>query len=960
MEIRIYGSDSPLSGSTKYISDLSGSSAYFDSADITGTTTTNILDATTVSATTIYGNGQNITNLNLNTSISGNYVNKSGDTMTGALTINDNLVVTGTTNISGNTNIGGQILSGGTDIHTLFGGSGEVNTASNVGGGAGIFSGKTGVDLQFRTLSGTSEQKVTAYTQNSNVIVDVIEPNFTLWPLVVQGNQLISGGATYLSGLTFDISALVYIIGETIYNAAASQVTLNSGDTVNDRIDVIYADISGNTGVVEGTPAANPSKPTLDNATQVEVTFVTVPANSAAPDVDITKVYDEAVGSGSGEWDVLSTTGNIFSASTGDAFSGTKSINFSGANSNDQIIFENPTPYDTTNDNTISFYIKNHGAWSSNAKIEISFQDSGGTPTSGTITIDNNDYGFLESNQTDWQVISIGLGDFNMTSNLVSRILFDIIGGPSKDVNCYIDLIRFPAGAPTTSPQNIWLSFIGDDSNVAVANSATDQLRLSGGTNITTSVSNANKRVTFDLTSGINANFIGDGSVSNSEYESLSGVTSDIQSQIDSKVSTTDAQTNYVNTTGDTMSGILIVDNAVTANTLTITGQTNLQGVVKNPDGANRIVFGHSLDPETDRSQTLGRTAKSWGNVFTAKLTLEDDETGGDRIEISAPIQDIGGDIAWQWELPYTGNTSGSLLGITTAGSGQGAQYNSTWYSLSGVNLDITTDTGGTITLSAGTGGGSFNSFTISGDTGSETINDGDNITFAAGSGLTAVVTATDTITYDLDITGTTVEASPASGTKLLVYKDGIHKNIDWDDLPGAGGGETNTASNVGGGNGIFYQKSGVDLQFRSLVAGTNVTITSGATTLTINSSGGGGGSSRVTGSTTTTTTGTTNVDVIDTLTTGCTSVIEVFVTAKDDGDVEYGSWKRTLSVTDFAGTTTIRHENADMDIQSSGFVDCPLTFTVATNDINIVVEGILSTNLQWDSTYEIITKSCN
>ena len=55
--------------------------------------------------------------------------------------------------------------------------------------------------------------------------------------------------------------------------------------------------------------------------------------------------------------------------------------------------------------------------------------------------------------------------------------------------------------------------------------------------------------------------------------------------------------------------------------------------------------------------------------------------------------------------------------------------------------------------------------------------------------------------------------------------------------------GEANTASNVGGGNALFKQKSGVDLQFRTLVAGTNITMTAAADTLTINSSGGGGGS---------------------------------------------------------------------------------------------------------------------
>ena len=58
--------------------------------------------------------------------------------------------------------------------------------------------------------------------------------------------------------------------------------------------------------------------------------------------------------------------------------------------------------------------------------------------------------------------------------------------------------------------------------------------------------------------------------------------------------------------------------------------------------------------------------------------------------------------------------------------------------------------------------------------------------------------------------------------------------------VPEYAGGEINTASNVGGGNNVFEQKVGTDLQFRTIVAGTNVTITSGATTLTVNSSGGG------------------------------------------------------------------------------------------------------------------------
>ncbi len=72
-----------------------------------------------------------------------------------------------------------------------------------------------------------------------------------------------------------------------------------------------------------------------------------------------------------------------------------------------------------------------------------------------------------------------------------------------------------------------------------------------------------------------------------------------------------------------------------------------------------------------------------------------------------------------------------------------------------------------------------------------------------------------------------------------------------WRNEPQTGGsGEVNTASNLGTGAGVFASKVGADLQFKSLVAGTGVTLTPTATEITITTSGAGGAVDSVNGQT--------------------------------------------------------------------------------------------------------------
>lgn len=83
------------------------------------------------------------------------------------------------------------------------------------------------------------------------------------------------------------------------------------------------------------------------------------------------------------------------------------------------------------------------------------------------------------------------------------------------------------------------------------------------------------------------------------------------------------------------------------------------------------------------------------------------------------------------------------------------------------------------------------------------------------------------------EISAITVKAFPASGDWFLIEDaadSNNKKKVDWASLPGAGGGETNTASNQGtDGVGVFDTKAGVDLQFR------NIAPASGKVSVTLN-----------------------------------------------------------------------------------------------------------------------------
>ena len=147
-------------------------------------------------------------------------------------------------------------------------GTGEINTASNVGSGAGVFKQKTVSDLELRSLTNASS-KMTVTQNTSTISLDVVEANLTLSSIggAVTTSQLPTGqDAAKIGDATVTTTKFLYLA-----NVISDIQTQFTGKQATDS-DLTALSGTATTGLYTVTGAGTSATRTITGSAKLSVT----------------------------------------------------------------------------------------------------------------------------------------------------------------------------------------------------------------------------------------------------------------------------------------------------------------------------------------------------------------------------------------------------------------------------------------------------------------------------------------------------------------------------------------------------------------------------------------------------------------------------------------------------------------------------------------------------------------
>lgn len=308
---------------------------------------------------------------------------------------------------------------------------------------------------------------------------------------VSTGNYLINYGVAWVSGLTYHVSAATYVIGGVRYSSPEGDITLDASDPANDRIDVIAVDDTGSVVKITGTPAGPPTKPDVDPATQLELTYAYIAAAAVVPsNISTDNIYLENAGPPA-EWTCSGSSGAYNCNSTNNPYAGAKDVEVTAAAKLSYAQFVRSAGAAISTWNNLVFHIRSKAPWSSSRSLNIQFMN--GTANVGSaVSLNDGTFNFSSGNTASYQQIVVPLSLFGADGSTVDRVRFIVTGTGSATIGFYLDNIQLQGGVPpSTLPSNImiwrgtWNSTATYNPNDVVTSGGATYVALVSNTNVT-------------------------------------------------------------------------------------------------------------------------------------------------------------------------------------------------------------------------------------------------------------------------------------------------------------------------------------------------------------------------------------------------------------------------------------------------------------------------------------------